>query len=130
MLPDQTDLKESNLAVFLEGKFKSYFDGKPIPSANNKAPGDTLSKINLSTPPDINRKTVASNAKGRLVVIGDADFVAGQNATQQNIAMLANLVDWFSLDNNLISIRTRAIKTVQLMLICSQAIQQSQMSSE
>jgi ABC-type uncharacterized transport system involved in gliding motility auxiliary subunit len=110
VVPDKKDLKESNLAVFLEGKFKSYFDGKPNPYANNKAAGDTLSKINLSTPPDTNRKTVASNQKGRLVVVGDADFVAGQNASQQNIAMLANLVDWFSLDDNLISIRTRSIK--------------------
>lgn len=110
-LPAQSDLKEFNLAVFLEGKFKSYFDGKPIPSANSTSPGDTLSQINLSAKTnDANRQTVSSNANGRLVVIGDADFVTGQNATQQNIAMLANLVDWFTLDNNLISIRTRAIK--------------------
>jgi gliding-associated putative ABC transporter substrate-binding component GldG len=107
-LPAQTELKESNLAVFLQGKFKSYFDGKPVPSAAK--PGDTLSQINLSATSDANRQTVSSNNNGRLVVIGDADFVTGQNATQQNIAMLANLVDWFSLDNNLISIRTRAIK--------------------
>jgi ABC-2 type transport system permease protein len=110
-LPAESELKEFNLAVFLQGKFKSYFDGKPIPSAKSTTPGDTLSQINLSaTANDANRKTVSSNANGRLVVIGDADFVTGQNATQQNIAMLANLVDWFSLDNNLISIRTRAIK--------------------
>ena len=110
-MPAQTELKEFNLAVFLEGKFKSYFDGKPIPSANSAIPGDTLSKINLTAASnDPNRQTVPSNANGRLVVIGDADFVTGQNASQQNIAMLANLVDWFSLDNNLISIRTRAIK--------------------
>lgn len=110
VVPEKKDLKESNLAVFLEGKFNSYFDGKPNPYANNKADGDILGKINLSTPPDANRNTISSNQKGRLVVIGDADFVAGQNASQQNIAMLANIVDWFSLDDNLISIRTRAIK--------------------
>lgn len=107
-LPAQTEMKESNLAVFLQGKFKSYFDGKPIPTTTK--PGDTLSQINLSASNDANRQTVSSNINGRLVVIGDADFVTGQNATQQNIAMLANLVDWFSLDNNLISIRTRSIK--------------------
>lgn len=110
IVPDKKELKEANLAVFLEGKFNSYFDGKPNPYTANKAAGDTLSKINLTTPPDTNRQTVTSTEKGRLVVIGDADFVAGQNASQQNIALLANLVDWFSLDDNLISIRTRSIK--------------------
>ncbi len=111
IMPAPSELKEYNLAVFLEGKFKSFFDGKPIPSANNATPSDTLSKINLTTTPasDPNRKIIPSNNKGRLVVIGDEDFVTGQNATQQNIAMFANIVDWFSLDDNLISIRTRAI---------------------
>jgi len=112
-LPQDSELKEYNLAVFLEGKFNSYFKGKGAPSAQAESLSDTLSKINLSSTAagDPNRQVIESTGdKGRLVVIGDADFVSGQNATQQNVAMLVNIVDWFSLDNNLISIRTRAIK--------------------
>jgi ABC-type uncharacterized transport system involved in gliding motility auxiliary subunit len=45
------------------------------------------------------------------VVIGDADFISGQNApTPGNIPLLLNLVDWLSLDDNLISIRSRTLK--------------------
>lgn len=104
-IPSENTMKAYNLAVFLKGKFNSHFNSIP---ADNAASGDTLSKIKLSASSD--RQITGSTDNGRLVVIGDADFVAGQNATQQNVAMLMNITDWFSLDDNLISIRTRAIK--------------------
>jgi len=106
-IPSEKSMKEYNLAVFLKGKFNSYFNSVPV---DNQATGDTLSKIKLNASSLANRAITSSTDNGRLVVIGDADFVAGQNATQQNIAMLINIADWFSLDDNLISIRTRAIK--------------------
>lgn len=106
-IPPANSMKEYNLAVFLKGKFKSNFNSVPV---DNPASGDTLSKIKLEASSSTNRTITGSTENGKLVVIGDADFVSGQNATQQNIAMLINIADWFSLDDNLISIRTRAIK--------------------
>jgi ABC-type uncharacterized transport system involved in gliding motility auxiliary subunit len=44
------------------------------------------------------------------VVISDANFTSAQNATRPNITFLLNLVDWLSLDNNLISIRSRTLR--------------------
>ncbi len=106
-IPSEKSMKAYNLAVFLKGKFTSNFNSVP---ADNAPSDDTLSKIKLETSSSSNRPITGSTDNGRLVVIGDADFVSGQNATQQNIAMLINIADWFSLDDNLISIRTRAIK--------------------
>lgn len=104
-------LKEHNLVAYLNGNFKSYFAGKSVPSAKEST-GDTLSQINLQpSTEDTNREILPSNTNGHLVVIGDADFVSGQNAGQSaNVTMLLNLVDWLSLDDNLISVRSRAIK--------------------
>lgn len=104
-IPSENTMKAYNLAVFLKGKFNSHFNSIPTDNATSD---DTLSKIKLNASSD--RPITGSTDNGRLVVIGDADFVSGQNATQQNVAMLMNITDWFSLDDNLISIRTRAIK--------------------
>jgi gliding-associated putative ABC transporter substrate-binding component GldG len=106
-IPPGKSMKAYNLAVFLKGKFKSNFSSVPVDKPTAE---DTLGKIKLEASPSANRAITGSTDNGRLVVIGDADFVSGQNATQQNLAMLINIADWFSLDDNLISIRTRAIK--------------------
>jgi gliding-associated putative ABC transporter substrate-binding component GldG len=107
---DQTG--KHTLAAYLTGNFKSYFAGRGIPPKFTPST-DSLSKINLQVDPaDANRTTTPGNVSGRLVVIGDADFASGQNAgaSPNNVTMLVNLVDWLSLDNNLISIRTRSLK--------------------
>jgi gliding-associated putative ABC transporter substrate-binding component GldG len=109
--PPGNQTKKFTMAVYLNGDFKSHYSGKAIPSKNQPSSDDTLGQIKLQPDPeDANRVTVDGNNGGRLVVIGDADFVSGQNATPNNIAMMLNLVDWLSLDNNLIAIRTRSLK--------------------
>ena len=108
MAPPENSLSQYN-SPHLSGDFNSYFAGKPVPPANDA--GDTLSQIALKPgSQDDNRQVVSSNKNGNLVVIGDGDFVSGQNAIHGNMAMLLNLVDWLSLDDNLISIRTRSLK--------------------
>ncbi len=108
--PSPDNLKQYNLVAHLNGNFKSYFSGKSIPPVNEA--NDTLSQISLQqNANDANREIIPSNTNGHLVVIGDADFISGQNApTPGNIPLLLNLVDWLSLDDNLISIRSRTLK--------------------
>jgi gliding-associated putative ABC transporter substrate-binding component GldG len=108
-IPSGDTLKQSTLAAYLAGNFKSYFAGKPVPPVNQAAPTDSLGKTNVEpNPADVNRSVVASNPDGHLVVVGDAEFVSGQNAAPQNLLMVANLVDWLSQDENLIAIRSRS----------------------
>lgn len=109
--PPAGQTSKYTLAAYLTGNFKSYFAGKGVPSKNSAL--DTLGQINLQPDAaDAGRTTVDGNVNGRLVVIGDADFASGQNAgaSPNNVTMLVNLVDWLSLDNNLIAIRTRSLQ--------------------
>ncbi|MBN1308071.1 MAG: GldG family protein [Chitinispirillaceae bacterium] len=111
VMPPEKDMKVQNMIVYLNGSFSSYFAGKTVPPVHEPAPGDTMSQINLKPDEkDAGREIVPSNSQAHLVVIGDADLVTGQNATPNNIGLVLNMVDWLSLDNNLIAIRTRAIK--------------------
>jgi gliding-associated putative ABC transporter substrate-binding component GldG len=109
--PPAGQTSKYTLAAYLTGNFKSYFAGKGVPSKRSSS--DTLGQINLTPDAaDAGRTTVDGNVNGRLVVIGDADFATGQNAgaSPNNVTMLVNLVDWLSLDNNLIAIRTRSLQ--------------------
>ncbi len=100
------------MAAHVSGSFGSYFDGKPVPPVKEKSDeddGDAMSKINLNGD-DRDRAVTPSNKNGNLVVIGDANFITAQNASGPNVAFLLNLVDWLSLDENLISVRSRTLK--------------------
>ena len=109
--PSAAALKPSTLAAYLGGSFKSYFAGKAVPPVKQATASDSLGKIALQTDPaDAGRSVVPSNAKGHLVVVANSDFVSAQNGAPQNVMMVMNLVDWLSQDDNLISIRTRAVK--------------------
>ncbi|GBU23032.1 hypothetical protein R80B4_02945 [Fibrobacteres bacterium R8-0-B4] len=110
-LPDKDAMRRHAMAMHVNGEFASYFDGKPVPPAKEKSAeeeGDAISKINLAED-DRNRAVTPSNKSGNLVVIGDANFISAQNASGPNVAFLFNLVDWLSLDENLISVRSRVL---------------------
>jgi ABC-2 type transport system permease protein len=102
--------KQSTLAVYLDGNFKSYFAGKPIPPVKEPAVTDSMSKIGLLSDLSAQGRTIVTGNKGRhLVVVGESDFVSNQFAMQGNVTFLLNVVDWLSTDDNLISIRTRTM---------------------
>jgi len=110
-IPGADVLTPHTMVMYLNGSFKSYFDDKPVPPAREKAPDaedDALNQINLSSAND--SAAPPSNANGNLVVIGDANFISAQNASRSNIIFMLNMVDWLSLDNNLIAIRSRVLK--------------------
>lgn len=109
-------LQRHNLVVYLHGDFNSYFTGRNIPPVKEPGINDTgaLSQISLSDA-DKNRTIVPSNSGRHLIVAGDADFLSEQNAAPGNVAFILNAVDWLSLDENLIGIRSRSLvdRTIQ-----------------
>ncbi|MDR0330571.1 MAG: GldG family protein [Chitinispirillales bacterium] len=111
-IPPKESMKPHAMAMYLNGAFKSYFNGKPVPPAKEKTSGeeeDSINKINLAGN-DADRAVTPSNTSGNLVVVGDANFITSQNASGPNVTFMMNLVDWLSLDNNLISVRARTLK--------------------
>jgi ABC-type uncharacterized transport system involved in gliding motility auxiliary subunit len=115
---NQDKLRPYNLVVYLHGNFESYFKGRSVPPVKELADtadsADALNQIKLSEA-DKDRTIVPGNTNRHLVVAGDSDFLSAQNAAQSNIAFLLNLVDWLTLDENLIGIRSRALadRTIQ-----------------
>jgi ABC-2 type transport system permease protein len=101
-VPDGT--KPHLVAVALQGRFDSFFAGKPVPPA----PGD-------STHQEV---PIARSPETRLVVVGNSEFVSdlvggalGRQANEnylQNLGFIQNLVDWMNLDNDLVAIRSRS----------------------
>ncbi len=113
---NQDQLEQQSLAAYLSGNFTSYFAGKSVPPVKQQSDSaDALGQIQLSEK-DASRVIVpASSRKNHLVVAGDSDFLSAQNAAPGNIAFLLNVVDWLTLDENLIGIRSRALvdRTIQ-----------------
>jgi gliding-associated putative ABC transporter substrate-binding component GldG len=112
----QEQLERQSLAVHVGGAFESYFAGKSVPPAKEPDSADALGQINLSAE-DASRDIIpaSSRATNHLIVAGDSDFLSAQNAAPGNIAFLLNVVDWLTLDENLIGIRSRALvdRTIQ-----------------
>lgn len=90
------------LAVTLEGSFKSFYAGKPVPP-------DT----SVKTP--YNPQTLETSPKNRIVIVGDGDFMKDEYlGSKDNINFFQNIVDYLVDDVGLISIRSRQM-TPQLL---------------
>ena len=101
------------MAMHLTGNFRSFFDGKPVPPAREADENDPMSQIKLLSD-DGNRPVTPSNTGGHLVVIGDANWISAgamwPMPPPQNVTFMVNLVDWLTLDNNLIAVRSRTLR--------------------
>jgi ABC-type uncharacterized transport system involved in gliding motility auxiliary subunit len=92
--------KSYPLAVMKTGIFKSYYAGKPNPTADSANPADTsfLEKGQGSS-----RLLVVSNA------LFASDFFVGYTNSVGNIHLILNALDQMALDPDLINIRSREI---------------------
>ncbi|HKQ60697.1 MAG TPA: Gldg family protein [Candidatus Polarisedimenticolaceae bacterium] len=91
------------LAVGLSGRFKSFYAGKNPPGADASAKGKPV--------------TIQESPETRLVVVGNAAFLSDLVAQMigrmeggffaQNLRFVENLIDWITLDNDMVAIRSR-----------------------
>jgi hypothetical protein len=86
---------ERTLAVLLSGKFKSYFEGKPVPALQ---PGDTSGP---PTPESAQRKDFSADTN--IIVVGCSKFVSDQNPAlnHQNLGFIIAAVEWMAGGKNL-----------------------------
>ncbi len=103
------------LGYTAEGRFKSFFAGKPFP--NEKGEKTTLPS-NASLPPDAEKPIDEAQAPGRLLVFGSSNvvsdmYIAGVSryvpVYQIDLAFALNVMDWLAQDKALSSIRAKAI---------------------
>ncbi len=87
------------VAVALEGKFKSFYADKEIPSV---ATDDTTSGADNEA-----QTTISESAQTQIIVIGTAQFLTQMRP--DGINFFLNTVDWLTFGDALIGIRSQAI---------------------
>lgn len=102
------ELKSYPLAVAVSGKFKSFYAGKPIPEPE-KSEEDTPEAEPSGSSSEA--ETVSESPETQIVVVGNARFASSAFLAQFRINQLffENAVDWLTLGEELISIRSRFV---------------------
>jgi ABC-2 type transport system permease protein len=106
------------LAAAVSGKFKSYFAGKPIPARPVATPAEPpVGEAASPEPAPVAAVTLEESPETRLIVVGNAEFLSdlvaqalgqtGGGFFDENLRFAQNLIDWVSLDNEMLSIRAR-----------------------
>jgi len=95
-----TQLQSYLLAAAATGKFKSFFADKPVPPAEKKADGSEA---------PVQKETINESPETRMVVVGNSRFITNDIISQfdGNQVFFLNLVDWLTLGEQLIGIRSR-----------------------
>ncbi len=97
--PD-TQMQSYLLAAAAAGKFKSFFADKAVPPAERKADG---------TEAPAQKQTIKESPETRIVVVGNSRFITNDVLGQfdDNQVFFLNLIDWLTLGEQLIGIRSR-----------------------
>lgn len=117
LLPGTTQ-SELALAGVLEGPFTSYFEGRGAPEPSVPEGAGMAPPAPSGPVPEF----AGSTESGRIIVIGSSDFVTKgplsyfqqMRSGTQNLVFVQNLVDWLTLGDGLIGIRSRVAPTYPL----------------
>ena len=102
------DLKTYPLAVAVTGKFTSFYADKPVPEPEKPAEGapeaEPVQEASSS-------KTIAESPETQIVVVGNARFISARFLAQFRFNQLffQNAVDWLTMGEDLINIRSRFV---------------------
>ena len=111
-------MKSYALGVAVMGKFKSFYAGKPVPERASKDTGKAASPEKAGS-----ENTVTESPETQIIVVGNARFVTGSflSRSQSNLLFVNNAVDWLTLSEDLISIRSRYVTDRPLAEISDRA---------
>ncbi|MFH1565563.1 MAG: GldG family protein [bacterium] len=112
--PSPDDLYKRTLVAAVNGKFKSYFDGKEIPAKEISGEEESSSIISEEADTDSTEivdedAVINSTDGGRIVVAGDSDFITSAviGRSQNNLIFFQNVIDVLTQDENLVAIRAK-----------------------
>ena len=103
------------LGYSAEGRFKSFFAGKPFPNEKGEK---VQPAVNASLPPDADKPIDEAQTPGRILIIGDSQFTSDDYtggmpryvpAYQVEAMLMANIVDWLAQDRAMSSIRAKTM---------------------
>ena len=96
------------VALALEGKFKSFYANKEIPTAGtDTATSPDDSETPVPTQDTEAQTTIPESAQTQIVVVGTAQFLTQMRP--DGINFFLNTLDWLTLGDTLIGIRSHAI---------------------
>ena len=96
------------VAVALEGTFKSFYTDKEIPPvASDDVTNAEDTEIPTSVQDDATQTTITESAQTQIVVVGTAQFLTQMR--KDGIDFFLNTVDWLTLGDALIGIRSQTI---------------------
>jgi len=95
-----TQMESYLLALSASGRFKSFFADKPIPPAEKREDG---------TEAPAQQEAIKESPETRIVVVGSSRFITNDIITQfeDNQVFFLNIIDWLTLGEQLIGIRSR-----------------------
>jgi ABC-2 type transport system permease protein len=130
-LPPPNEMKERLMGVALSGKFKSFFAGKKVPAKDKeqkteqdknkeKTTAAAPSESKQENPPE----TIIPESKDtKLIVVGNSLFITENFPAEfdGNRIFFLNAVDWFTIGDYLIGIRSRESTDRPLRVISEEA---------
>ena len=113
-IPD-TETQAYPVAIALEGTFKSFYADKEIPpAASDDATSVADGEIPMPTQDAEARTTITESAHTQIVVVGTAQFLTQMR--KDGVDFFLNTVDWLTLGDALIGIRSQTITNRPLQI--------------
>lgn len=105
--PPMSARKSHTVAASLSGVFKSFYADKDIPSNQTAASNEAVADVQADTAASENRTTKTESAPTQIIVVGNSAFL--QFGGQSELTFFFNTIDWLTLGDDLIHIRSHGV---------------------
>jgi len=119
--PQPNEMKKQVMGVALSGKFKSFFAGKKVPAKEEE---ETTAAAQAEKKEQTTPETIIPESKDtKLIVVGNARFITENFPAEfdGNRIFFLNAIDWFTIGDYLIGIRSRESTDRPLRVISEEA---------
>ncbi len=105
--PPSSVRKSHTVAASLSGVFKSFYAGKDIPSNETASSDELEGKVQVESAISEDRTTITESQPTQIVVVGNSAFLQFSGGDALNF--LFNTIDWLTLGEDLIHIRSHSV---------------------
>ncbi len=126
IMPPVDQLKQRIMAVAVSGKFTSFFADKSIPPVEKEQEPEEDKDTDPSeeqASADEERSILKESPETKIIVVGNSRFISSNFPVQfdGNRAFFLNAIDWFTLGDYLINIRSREAGERPLQMVSDRA---------